>query len=439
MSFNHQQYNTQYLLNINDGGEPINDAAAYGVRIIPAQVAEGQEYWQVIGVHHLYPRENFGNHHVYLEALDANGQRVKNPPAWVGWTWEGRQPNERADPVVLDKPDYEAAGNISMHFQQTVSVWALGRSPDANEISDRVENLHTRHPDEPLEDGSLLNSVGHHSFYVVFQKRRKSTSVTKNGVIAGRVQRGSGYTVRLVKSQQVLAQQVLDQSETFRFEELAYGIYRVEVADTSVAQDNIRLDENNPEVNITLAIPLPAQSTIFGTVINGAGRTLLLLKGENIIARQVIPAFETYRFVNLAAGVYTLAVFNSSARQENIQVDGSNSREVNLVVDDETGGPEKLIPHYLLLGAPGSRGRKVNWQLAADYILTFSITAGFSVEEAKRAQRVTILGEGISQADQDAIRASGSQLELLVGDAYTIEEELRWRIETGSAFPQGRR
>lgn len=436
MSFNFQQYNTLYLLNINDGGEPVNDAAAYGVRIVEANVPQGQEYWQVIGVHHLYPRENFGNHNVFLEALDENGQRVKNPPAWAGWTWEDRRPEERADPVILDKPDYEPAGNISMYYQQTVSVWAKGRSATASEPSDRVENLHTRHPDEPLEDGSLLNSVGHHSFYVVFQRRRKGESSAKDGIIAGRVQRGKGYTVRLVKSQQTVAQQVLDQSETFSFENLVYGIYRLEVVNTSVAQDSIRIDENNKEVYITLAIPLPAQSVIYGNVTNGAGKTLLLLKAETIIARQVIPPFESYRFVNLAAGVYTLAVFNTSTRQDNIAVDGSNSREVNLVVDDGISGQEKIIPHYVLLGPPGSRGREVNWQLAGDYILAFSITAGFSVDEAKRAQRVTIIGEGISQVDQDAIIASGSQLELLAGDAYTIYAELQVRIETGNAFPQ---
>ena len=57
MAFNHQQYNTQYLLNAKDGGEPINDAAEkYGISIVEAGVAEGETYWKVIGVHHLLPR-----------------------------------------------------------------------------------------------------------------------------------------------------------------------------------------------------------------------------------------------------------------------------------------------------------------------------------------------------------------------------------------------
>ena len=436
MSFNHQQYNTLYLLNIADGGDPINDAESYGVRIVEADVPEGEVYWRIIGVHHLYPRENFGNHNVYLEALDEAGRRIKKPPAWAGWTWKDRRPNERVDPVILDKPTYETAGNIAMHFQQTVSVWINGLTPNGTDRSDMAENLHTRHPDEPLDDGSLLNSVGHHSFYVVFQRTQKTSTAAKDGVIGGQVQRGNGVTVRLSKSQQVVARQVLDHSETFRFDNLAYGTYRIDVVDTNVAQDNIRIDANNKEVFVTLALPLPTQSSIFGAVENGVGKTLLLLKDENIIARQVIPTTESYKFINLAAGVYSVAVFNTTVRQDNVALDGSNSREINLIVP-EIGEPEKIIPHYVLLGPPGSRGQKVNLQLTNDFVQAFSITVGFSVDEAKRARNVTIIGEGISQADQAAIRESGSKLEVLAGDAYTIDEELRARIETGNSFPQG--
>ena len=71
MAFNHQQYNTDYLLNARDNRVPINDSAQqYGVRIVEADVAEGETYWKVIGIHHLLPRENFSKHNVYVEALD---------------------------------------------------------------------------------------------------------------------------------------------------------------------------------------------------------------------------------------------------------------------------------------------------------------------------------------------------------------------------------
>ena len=52
MAFNHQQYNTEYVMNARDNQPPINDAAQkYGVRIVEADVADGETYWKVIGVH----------------------------------------------------------------------------------------------------------------------------------------------------------------------------------------------------------------------------------------------------------------------------------------------------------------------------------------------------------------------------------------------------
>ncbi len=436
MAFNHHQYNTEYLLNARENREPINDAAQkYGVRIVVADdVAEGETYWKVIGVHHLLPRENFSKHNVYIEALDEQGQRIKNPFAWSGWTWQGRQSHERADPLPLDKPDFEPAGNIAMYFGQIVSVWMKGLGRDANDKSDRVENLHTAHPDEPLSDGSLLNTLGHHSFYVVFQRTRKTTAVA-DGVISGRVERGEGYIVRLMQDRKIIAEQVLDHNLTFRFENLPLGVYGLKIVGTDVSQDNIRLSSSSKTVFLNLAIPIPDDSTIFGRVTNGQGRTLLLIKEGNIISSLRIPPSGEYRFSDLAEGVYSIQVFETNIRQDNITLDGTNSREINLVVPDTPiPPPEKSINHYLLFGPPDSRGRQVNLLLAVDYILAFSVTVGFSVDEAKQAHRVTIIGEGISAANQQAIRDSNSQLEVLTGDAYDIEAELNTRIRTGRAF-----
>ena len=62
------------------------------------------------------------------------------------------------------------------------------------------------------------------------------------------------------------------------------------------------------------------------------------------------------------------------------------------------------------------------------------MTVGFSVAEAKQARQVTIIGEGVSEAGQQAIKASGSEVEVLTGDAYDIEAKLNARIQTGRAF-----
>jgi hypothetical protein len=163
--FDHRLYNQLFLT------KPGNDAAQwYEVRINPAQAQQGEIYYKCIGVHHLLPEENTGKHSVFLEVLDEAGQRVNG--ALIGWDWEGRRPTEQAPPVRLDKPPREPGADIAMHGGQKVSVWVTGAR------SDRVENLHTYHPDQ----GSG-NTIGHHSFYVVFQRTRAGATVPPPPVI----------------------------------------------------------------------------------------------------------------------------------------------------------------------------------------------------------------------------------------------------------------
>jgi hypothetical protein len=263
MSFNHQQYNNGFLT-----GDPAvlartqNAQDNYNVRLVEAEVAEGETYWKVIGIHHLLPEENRGNHHVYLEALDENGQRIR-PMAWADFTWEGRRPDEQAGPVQMDKPDSEPAGNIALHDGQKVTVWMRGLQRDAGDKSDRVENLDIVHPDEPGPSGELWNSIGHHSFYVVFQQTVKAGGATSSGevtggqatqtgVISGQVGGGQAYTVRLLQGDSVIAEQVTDGSGTFRFEGLAEGTYSVEASGPTLTAGPVQLDAGQLQVTVNL-------------------------------------------------------------------------------------------------------------------------------------------------------------------------------------------
>jgi hypothetical protein len=437
MAFNHLQYNAQYLQNAQNNGAPINDAAQkYGVQIVEAAVNEGETYWKVIGVHHLLPLENFSKHNVYIEALDEQGRRLRNPIGWAGWTWKGRRDNERADPIALDKPDSEAAGNIAMHFGQIVSTWMKGPGRDAADKSDRAENLHTAHPDEPTADGKLLNTLGHHSFYVVFQRTRRQAGFA-DGLIRGRLERGQGQTVRLKKGNADVAQQIIGANLTFEFTKLSAGAYRVEVAGTTIAQDNITIDAANKTADITLAMPAPANSVISGQVVNGAGKAAMLVRDGAVILRFTIPVTERFRITDLTAGVYSMQLTDTTIRQDNIVLDGSNTRDVILTVPDipvtvPTG--EKIIAHYLLFGPPGARGRQTGLLLAANFMLAFSVTAGFSLVEAKQARQVTIIGDGVDPAAQQTLQAAGCRVELLTGHPYDIEAELNARIQAGRAF-----
>jgi hypothetical protein len=322
MPFDHKRYNSNFIRSASGANKPVNVDPKFGVRIVEADVAPGETYWKVVGVHHLLPEENFSKHNIYIEALDEQGNRLRNPFAWAGWTWEGRRPNERADPVPLDKPDNETGGDIAIHFGQKASVWIKGQNRDADEKSDRVENLHTAHPDEPLPDGRLLNTLGHHSFYVVFQRTRKEAQTAP-------------------------------------------------VSSTPIPAT----PPPTPPVPTPPSPPAPPMPT----------------PPPPPPTPQPQP-------------------------------------------QPQPQAPAKSINHYVLFGPPNSRGRQTTLLLALNYILAFSPTVGFSLEEAKQARQVTIIGEGISLADQQALRNAGAQVEVLAGDPYEIEARLNARIRAGRAF-----
>ena len=288
MAFIAKRYNDGFLAKeqaILDRTKNAKDK--YKLRIVEADVAEGETYWKVIGVHHLLPDENRSNHHVYLEALDENGQRVR-PATWADFTWEGRQSGQVAGPVPLDKPDNEAAGNIALHDGQIVSVWMKGMSREAQDKSDRVENLDIIHPDEPGPSGELWNTIGHHSFYLIFQRTRKAAATTtaatapaatpatpvataapavapapppapiaapapQAGVISGQVINGQRYTVRLWQGSTMVAEQAVDNNGFFRFEGLPNGVYIAQAVGPVVNSNPIQLDANQLQavINIT--------------------------------------------------------------------------------------------------------------------------------------------------------------------------------------------
>jgi hypothetical protein len=147
--------------------DPLREVQAYEVRLERATAGQAGETWQIIGVHHLRPEENKGQNHIFVEVLDANGARMRNPNLRVAWGWEGQRPDEPSSPFPPDKGDGEPAGNLPLGAGQR--AWL--RIEGDGQPSDRVSNLHTGHPAELGPNGELWNSMHHHSFYVVFQRR----------------------------------------------------------------------------------------------------------------------------------------------------------------------------------------------------------------------------------------------------------------------------
>lgn len=159
--FDHKKWIGDFLENPG-----YNDAVKYGVFIVRNDDAP----WKVIGVHHLTPNENRGNHHIFIDALNESGKRVKS--ATIEWDWEGRGADEKKpNPLRLDKPVNEVPNLQFYSAGQIISIW----HPDGESVLD----MRCDYPDEFGPNGEVWNSIGHHSFFVVFQKVKQGIQIPK--------------------------------------------------------------------------------------------------------------------------------------------------------------------------------------------------------------------------------------------------------------------
>lgn len=139
-------------------GARVNEALKYDVAIAIGNPKDGKNFALCLGVMHLTPEQNGGNHNVFIDIVDRNGQQIRGTYV-IDWDWKDRRQNEpKPNPVILDKPIDEAGGNLAMFGGQVVRVQVKDTD------SDVVSGMHTYHPDE-----ASGNTIGHHSYYVAFQ------------------------------------------------------------------------------------------------------------------------------------------------------------------------------------------------------------------------------------------------------------------------------
>lgn len=137
----------------------INDAASYGVNVVPYMPEPGESYYKIVRVHHLTPEENNGMHNLFMDVLDEQGQRVYSTQVVV------HNVNGQSYTATIDKPANEPGTNVPIGPADTLGArLAIG--------SDAVTGIHTRHPDEgPVTGwGHPGNTTGHHSFLVVWKR-----------------------------------------------------------------------------------------------------------------------------------------------------------------------------------------------------------------------------------------------------------------------------
>lgn len=167
-------------------------------------------------------------------------------------------------------------------------------------------------------------------------------AVAQNSSIVGRVIGGVALDqknlITLIDSQANRLEQPLDAEGRFAFEELAAGLYSVELQgyDERIGQADIALDGAN-HVALELFVPMRepeaapnvalTRSAIVGKAPGAAGTIARLVDRVGNELKQVVDDHDCVRFDGLAAGVYALFV-EPGYQQTNLTVDGSNGQEV---------------------------------------------------------------------------------------------------------------
>lgn len=172
----YKNYNTQAMAYFEEHGEALNQALEYWIsvgnnelpkpKILPVNgLSTGDEYIAIIGLFHLAGPENNNNHHLYIDLIDENGNRIyKHDPSLYlkyGWVEMSNEEVGSTAPVRIDKPLNEPGSNIGMSWGQIIYGFYV-----SGIAIDRFKHIHIRYPKD--EEG---NKDGHHSHYIVLQKR----------------------------------------------------------------------------------------------------------------------------------------------------------------------------------------------------------------------------------------------------------------------------
>lgn len=261
-------------------------------------------------------------------------------------------------------------------------------------------------------------------------------SAGRRSIIRGRAADAAGQpradrVVTLKREGVTVAETSTAADGTYRFANLSPGKYSVEVAGLGVVAKDITLDGEREAVVDVLWPSEGSFGVLQGRVlnVNGSPRpyaVVRLLKEGAELRRAESDVKGAFKFTGLAAGTYALAVGDSEPLVTDAVV-GDNTT----VVRDVTvpGGPPKVLAHYLLFAAPPTAGQAgaANARLLlalASYYLTGDMVAGFSVEEAKSATQVTIIGDRVAASTESTLTATGCQVTRLSGDGYAIVKAL---------------
>lgn len=440
---------------------------------------EGEKRYHLVEKRLLSRAETGNNRMFFGRVLDAAGQGIKDVALEMRWT--------NADPGTT--------------FPRT----RTGRDPFKPDPDGYYEFLHS--PGEfmisvvegdfpsDVADGLITTGVPGRegdpiTYEINFQLRAAAVPVPQQSAVAGVIPGGRvGQMLRLWGGGDC-REFVLDAGREFRFQDLAGGLYALELTGVGMIQPDIVLDGQN---RVELSFPLlgaivgavaeveqpsialisetygftrhaqltqegqyrftnlpggyyrlevgehmlsglegDGQSVLRAPLIQGgeaadegvltglvrdenglelAGLSVTLWRGGQVLARAATDADGRYTFGDLAPGEYALAV-EGVTLAEHLQVDGRRVLVVDLTYAAEPGPPPlKPLAHYYLLDPADPALRPALVRLAAPWLRSQPPgILGFSRSEAAQAAVVTVLGDGVSDADIAGLREGGSQI-----------------------------
>lgn len=168
--------NTQAIAYFEEYGQALNQAQEYWLQVGNSELPKpdvlpiddlsaGDEYIAIIGLFHLAGVENKNNHHLFIDLIDESGNRIYDhyPPLLLYYGWDRMSTDEVSEtsPVRIDKPPNEPGGNIGISWKQIIYGFHIN-----NMATDRFRGVHIRY-----ENDGEGNDRGHHSHYIVLQKR----------------------------------------------------------------------------------------------------------------------------------------------------------------------------------------------------------------------------------------------------------------------------
>lgn len=111
-------------------------ASALGVHVSDASVPSGQQFWRLIEMRWENEAEAGGRHHIYVETLDENGQRIVGQPVYIFWPEGGDTvltENKPAPEFALNYPMWKAGNSYNVRVEglpsDTINGLGLG-TPD---------------------------------------------------------------------------------------------------------------------------------------------------------------------------------------------------------------------------------------------------------------------------------------------------------------------